>query len=374
MAVPADEELQELLDEFVCVRIVQMWAVDLHKFEFDGSLTWAIFFMNADGSIYGRSGSRSGLQKQSAREISLAGFKKSLRGALALHASYAEDQDGVRAGLAGKIATEKPPWPTPEVIPAMKATARFENRFLGEPKPGHHGGCIHCHMIPTNELKSLRRAEKPIPDRKFYPYPMPDQLGFRMDPKEMATVERVDADSIAAAGGLRQGDVFLRLEGQPILSTADIQWVLHNAADRDTLQGEVARGDRVETVGLELPDGWRTRLADWRFINKGLLRQMLGFNVTSLPKTRARRLGLTGKLGLEVDRTTPEIRRQTGLGHRDLIVALDDDRAPKSVGAFTAYVFREKPAGSTLKITILRISDRPGNHESDIEVTVEKPK
>ena len=75
---------------------------------------------------------------------------------------------------------------------------------------------------------------------------------------------------------------------------------------------------------------------------------------------------------MEVDHTTPQIRRATGLGHRDLIVAVDGDRAAMTVtvGAFTGWVFRNKPRDSKLKITILRISDRPGPHESDIEVTV----
>ena len=71
-----------------------------------------------------------------------------------------------------------------------------------------------------------------------------------------------------------------------------------------------------------------------------------------------------------VDRATPALRRETGLGHLDLIVAIDDEREPLTVGTFTAYVLRDKPKGSTLKVTIKRVSDRVGKHESDIEVRV----
>ncbi|MCZ6806320.1 MAG: hypothetical protein O7F08_05160 [Deltaproteobacteria bacterium] len=35
---------------------------------------------------------------------------------------------------------------------------------------------------------------------------------------------------IANAAGFKVGDRIVSLKGQPILSTADIQWVLHNAA------------------------------------------------------------------------------------------------------------------------------------------------
>lgn len=370
MAVPTDGELKELLDKFVCVRLVQMWGVDLHRFEFDRALTWAIFFMNADGSMYGRYGSRSGLRDLSAREISLTGFKESLRAALELHTRYTTDPQAVKPELADKVAGAGPTWRRPEEIPTMRASGRFGARF-GELQRDQHGGCIHCHMVATNELKSLRDVGEPIPDRKLFPYPMPDQLGFRMDPTRRATVQRVLDGTIAARAGLQGGDRILRLAGQPILSTADIQWVLHNAGDEDSLEMELARGDRRQSLQLELPPGWRLHLEDWRFINPGLVRQMLGFDVQALPPARAARLGLTGKLALQVDRTTPAIRRQTGLGHLDLIVAVDDIRTPLTVGTFTGYVLRNKPKGSVLKITILRISDRLGKQESDIEITVQ---
>ena len=47
-----------MMDQFVCVRAVQMYGVDLSLFQFQGQLTWAAVFLNADGTIYGRYGSR----------------------------------------------------------------------------------------------------------------------------------------------------------------------------------------------------------------------------------------------------------------------------------------------------------------------------
>ena len=368
MAVPSDEELQGLLNQFVCVRVVQMHGVDLHRFAFDGSLTWAIFMMNADGTIYGRYGSRSGLNKLSAREISLAGFKKSLRGAVALHKRYGQDKPAVSKQLAGKTPTRKPHWPTPESIPTLKDNTRLNRGFVGA--AGKHGGCIHCHMVPTNKIKSLRLTNQEIHDRELFPYPMPNRLGFRMDPQEMATILNVRPQSAASRSGLRKGDQILRIDGQPILSTADIQWLLHNADDQDVLNVEIARGDQTEMQKLELEAGWRRQLGDWRFINKALLRQILGFNVDMIPARRARRLGLGGKLALTVDRTTRELRKATGLGNRDLIVAVDGKREPMTVGAFTAYVLRKKK-GEKLKVTIREIVDRFPPPEHEVEVTVQ---
>lgn len=369
VAVPADDELRELLEQFVCVRLVQMHGVALERFAFDGSLTWAIFLMNADGVTYGRYGSRSGLQKLSEREISLKGFKKTLRGALDLHARYQKDKTGIAEALAGKSRTKKPYWPTPDAIPTLKQNARFENPFIGQ--SGKQGGCIHCHMVPMNEIKSLREAKREIHDRDLFPYPMPTALGFRMDPNEMATILRVWPKSAAGRAGLEKGDRVLRMEGQFIVSTADIQWILHNAGNEDSLVLEVARGDETKTIELKLADGWRRELGDWRFINKGLLRQMLGFNVDMMPRQRATRIGLGGKLALTVDRTTRETRMATGLGNKDLIVAVDGKREPMTVGAFTAYVLREKKKGDKLAVTIMQIVDRFPRPEHTVEVTVE---
>lgn len=368
MAVPADDELEGLLEKFVCVRIVQMWGTDLSRFQFDGSLTWAIFFTNADGTIYGRYGSRSATGKLSEKEISLTGFKKSLGGALALHVRYTKDKDTVAKELAGKSSQAKPVWSRPEEIPALKSNPRFDKPFVGQ--RGRHGGCIHCHMFSTAELKSLREAGKPIPDRSFFPYPLPDELGFHMNPEEMATVQRVKPHSLAAKAGLEQGDRILRLQGQSILSTADLQWVIHNAGDKDTLVAEVSRKQEKKTLKLELPQDWRLGLSDWRFINMGLLRQTLGFNVNEMPKRRAQRLGLEGKMALLVHRTTRELRQETGLGNQDLIVAIDGRREPMTVGAFTRYVFRQKKPGSKLKLTLLQIVDRFPRPELEVEVVV----
>lgn len=369
VAAPADNELQGLLDRFVCVRLVQMHGVDLAKFEFDGSLTWAAFFMNGDGTIYGRYGSRSGLRNLSEKEISLTGFKKSIRGALALHKRYGKDKEAVGKSLAGKLSTAKPRWPKPEAIPSLKDNKRFNKPFVGH--SGVRAGCIHCHMVPTNELKSLRAAELPIPDRLFFPYPLPNALGMNMDKDEMATVKRVRPESIAAKAGLKDGDVVLKLGRQPILSPADIQWVLHNAADKDSLVAEIRRGEStLLSAKLELPQNWRRSLNDWRFINPGLLRQLLGFNVRAIPRRRANRMGLKGKMAFVVNQTTRPLRMQTGIGNKDMIVAIDDMQKPMTVGQLTAYVFRKKPKGSKLKITIMQLTDRLPRPEHTVEVTV----
>ena len=65
-----DPKVAALMDKFVCVRLVQANAMDLALFQFDYDLTFVVFFMNADKTIYGRYGSRSD-RKNATRDISI---------------------------------------------------------------------------------------------------------------------------------------------------------------------------------------------------------------------------------------------------------------------------------------------------------------
>ena len=56
-----------------------------------------------------------------------------------------------------------------------------------------------------------------MPGRLLFPYPHPKTLGLILDPKEKATVLRVEEKSPAEKAGFRKGDAILTLEGQPPL-------------------------------------------------------------------------------------------------------------------------------------------------------------
>ena len=101
------------MDKFVCVRLVQANALDLALFQFDYDLTFAVFFLNADKTIYGRFGSRSD-RKDAAKDISLDGFRKALTAALDLHKHYPAN----KASLAGKQPRSSR-FKTPEDFPSL---------------------------------------------------------------------------------------------------------------------------------------------------------------------------------------------------------------------------------------------------------------
>lgn len=229
-----------------------MWGVDMSRFQFDGMLTWAAFFNNADGTIYGRYGSR-GSKDGGSKDVSLAGFKAALEGALDLHRGYPAN----RKELAGRTGP-KSPWATPEVMPAF-ADRRYKRDGITQ------GGCIHCHHVDQGRIQSAWMEKKGVPDSFLWSYPMPDVIGLNLDVHEKATVKAVRNPSAAATAGFKVGDQIVRLEGQPLLSIADFQWVLHNAKDTATLNAEVDRAGKKVELRLALAEGWRRQFNfTWR--------------------------------------------------------------------------------------------------------------
>src|SRR5215831_10189586 len=57
--VDRDPVLRPLLEKFVRVRVVSTNHLDLSLFQYDYDQSFAVFFLNADGTIYGRFGTRS---------------------------------------------------------------------------------------------------------------------------------------------------------------------------------------------------------------------------------------------------------------------------------------------------------------------------
>ena len=234
-----DPDLARVMDRFVCVRIVQACGLDLSLFQFDWRQTWTVFLLNADRAIYAR---------YDAREANdVLGLRKAMEGALELH----EKWPGNREELAAKTGP-RPRWKTPEEIPAL--------REKGIPRPvTGRSGCIHCHNVLEGGTRSLEAAREPVPERDLAPYPVPQRVGIMLSTRERATVSSIDRNSPAEKAGFREGDRIVRFGGQPILSWADVQWVLYRAEETDSLRIDLDRaGTPVETK-IVLSPGWRGR-------------------------------------------------------------------------------------------------------------------
>ena len=89
--VDRDPVIRPLLEKFVCVRIISTNGLDLSLFQFDTDQSFTMFFLNADGTIYGRFGTRSH-RTNWVGDVSLPGLAKALQGAIELHNSYPKNK------------------------------------------------------------------------------------------------------------------------------------------------------------------------------------------------------------------------------------------------------------------------------------------
>lgn len=239
MARREDKELARLMDQFVCVRVVQAWGLDLSIFQFDWRATWAMFLMNADKEVYARFSAR--------KEEELEGLRATLEGVLELHKNYPAN----KGDLAGKRGLPFP-WKSPEEMPAIVEKAKFQPARSKK-------GCVHCHNVDDAVPKSYKTLGKAPPERFLALYPTTQQTGFTLDLKSATLVTDVAPGRPADKAGLKAGDRILRLGGQPILSVADARWALWSAEDIATIKIEIDRGGAKSEIALTLPAGWRTR-------------------------------------------------------------------------------------------------------------------
>ena len=343
------------MDKFVCVRLVQANALDLALFQFDYDLTFAVFFLNADKMIYGRFGSRSD-RKDAAKDISLDGFRKALTAALDLHKHYPAN----KASLAGK-QPRSTRFKTPEDFPSLagkyKPTLDYEGKVVQS--------CLHCHQVRDAERRCFRDDQKPIPDAVLYPYPMPNVAGLSLDRKEKAKVTGVAAGSPAEKAGVKVGDQILSLEGQPLLSIADVQWVLHNAGEPATLNAQILRKRRRIKLALDLASDWR-RQSDiaWRTTTWDLRRMVAGGMVlqdSTAEERRAARLP-ENTLALRVNHLGEygdhAVAKRAGFKKDDILVSVDGQNSRLAESELFRYLLQRKMPGEKIPVTVLRNGER----------------
>ncbi len=331
------------MDQFVCVRLVRGQDFDLSLFQFDLDQSFAVFFLNADKTIYGRYGTRSDFH-EAERDISLEGLRKAMATALVWHQNLAkyEEQLAAKRGPRPKYASF-------DRIPTRQEGRRFR---------AFRGGCTHCHDIRTARQFAYFDAGQPIPEKELFPWPLPDAAGWGLDPKEKATVRKIWEKSPAQRAGFRVGDEIIHLAGQPILSLADVQWVLHQAKSEDVLLAEIRRDGKMLNIDITLDKGWRRNAnISWRPSTRVLRRRFLSrIRFQDLTPAERDKLGLSRtKLALE---TGLVISKSSGFQRGDVVLAVDGQQAYMSEGDLIAYIAQEKHAGDSVKFTLLRAGER----------------
>lgn len=362
--VDQDPVIRPLLDQFVCVRQVSTNGLDLTQFQYDTDQSFAVFMLNADGTVYGRFGTRSH-RTEWYGDVSLPGLAKALQGALELHADYPEN----RAMLVGKRGGE-PEVTSPEKYPSLKD--RFTDQLDYEGNVAK--SCIHCHQIGDAQREYYWHREQTIPEKVLFPYPHPKSIGLILDPKERATVKSIDRGSIADASGLRSGDQIERFGGQPPLSFADVQWVLHQTdGGGGAIPMRVRRDGQTLDLTLELPAGWR-KLGDisWRATTWGLRRMVTGGMVLEALSDEARKeRGISGDatalLVKHVGQYGPHAAaKQAGFKEQDVLVTYNGRDDLPSEQALMSYAVTHLKPGDKIDVVVRR-----GNRDVSLQLPIQ---
>jgi hypothetical protein len=340
-----DRELEELEKKFVCVRVVHNKGLDLKLFQFDYDQSWCAMFLNADQTIYGRYGTRADRGPQSDAYLTLPSFRKAMERALELHRGY----PGNKAQLEGKLGKE-PDYPVAEKIPGLQDRAKGAVT---------RQTCIHCHMVREYQLRA-KWEQKRLSPEDLWVYPLPNNMGLRMDINDGLLVKAVTPDSPAARAGLMPGDELVTLGGQRLLSLADIQWVLHTAPAETRLPVTLRRGGQAVEKTIALGGNWKESDLSWRASSWYGLRQ--GFKTTPLSGEEKRKRDLAAdQMALMVEgmfspRTAP--LKDAGIQLKDVIVAVDGKTNLMNETQFLVYLRLAHPPGDKATFTVLRGKER----------------
>jgi len=155
------------------------------------------------------------------------------------------------------------------------------------------------------------------------------------------------------------------LAGQPLLSIADVQWVLHSAKVPSELNAQVLRSRKKLNLTLTLDSGWRRHSdVSWRATTWDLRRMALGGLVlkslppdkrgeTSLGESQlALAVGYVGEYGAHA------AAKKAGFKKDDIIVSVDEQSAAMTEGELLAYLLQKKMIGARVPMTVLREGQR----------------
>jgi serine protease Do len=353
LVVKRDERIQKLMDEFICVRVVQTNGLDLSLFQFDYDQSFHAVLMNADKAIYGRYGTRSA-NKEEFQDMTMEGFAEAMQAALDLHKAY----PGNAQQLAGKKGG-KPEFAVPEQFPSLKQYGATIDYVGATAK-----SCIHCHQIRDADREHVRSQRKLLREEQIFPYPLPETIGLKLDPKKRATVLEVADPSPAKSAGLQAGDEIREFGGQPITSIADIQWVLHHTPARGSVcQIAYVRGKARYTGAVQFQDGWRAGDISWRPTTWELRAMALGgMKLKTLTAEQRKAAKLPEEaVGLVVEHLgwygEHARAKNAGMEKGDIILFVNERSNFNSESALIAYLMQEKRRGDMLTIKARRGSE-----------------
>ncbi|MDA1229563.1 MAG: Trx7/PDZ domain-containing (seleno)protein [Planctomycetota bacterium] len=328
-------------EKFVSVRQVEMKGVDLSLFQFDHDLNWAGMFINSDGVVYARYGTQSA--EGSDAYNSIDGLINTMNRVLELHAAYPNNKkelEGKRGTKSQSSALE---------MPGLKNPAKYAQQTT-------RSNCIHCHNIHDAEHQQALEAGTYSPEM-LGKYPLPDNIGLKIDRKSGIQVAEVHDKSAVAKAGIKVGEDIVRINGQRMTSIADMQWVFHHLPNTDTAITIECSDTGKHKIALTA--GWKQNDFSWRgsMWNAPPRFQVWVPELTGdalaqlgLPKTD----GALEARWINKEATSGQQAIADGLREKDVIIAAFGQPIRVNSRQFQSHLKLNYKVGDTLPLTILR--------------------
>lgn len=295
-------------------------------------MTFAVFFLDAQERVYARYGGRD--SKNADNRQSLEGLRHTMESVLEMHGRETKQFAPKAGDGAPKHIRDYP----------------REGEGAGA---GAERGCMHCHQV--KEILDRKLVADGLWTRdKTYRYPLPENLGFRLEVNRGNVVESVRDDSPADRVGMEPGDVIQRIGDVPIHSFGDATFALDRAPATGKLAMTVLRGERSMTATLALEEGWRKTDIRWRQSLRRFVPNLplYGDDLTA-PERQA--LGLSEKqLAFRQKPRVPSRAEQAGFRGGDIILGPSEPPLEMGVNDFLYYIQREFLVGDKIEISILR--------------------
>jgi hypothetical protein len=340
-------DLDPLLKQFVTVRLIDAQAADLRLLPMEGyqdfDLSWWGWLLSPEGKVYGVFGGRDEVSDET--RISIPALAVTLKRVLDHHYDarpQAHAADGPAPALQGKAKT-------PRDLPGY---ATWYERGGPEIKAAT---CIHCHQVgeivrqPAVDLKQFDKR------RDFDVWPLPENVGLSVDRDHGLLVTKVTPGGAAERAGMKAGDVLAAAGGRRLFSQADFRGVLHRGP-RGAGSVDVVwlRGDAVRSAALDVSDGWRKTVLDWRMsVSQGNVGAGPDFFPLAFNAAKRKARGVAeGTMAVEPYLWPQSSALRAGMRGSDCVTAVDG-RTPDVAGrAFLVWFRQHYEPGDEVTFTV----------------------
>ncbi|MFN6398894.1 MAG: Trx7/PDZ domain-containing (seleno)protein [Planctomycetota bacterium] len=353
-SVLKSKDLQALLDDFVCVRLINANDIDLSQFQFDYDLSFSSLIFHPEGSLIARYGSWQ--HQLDEAETSTKSLQAALQKARTIHKDWDQNKDRVGPKQGGST-----PFKTPIEIPGLAGKYQRELNWEGNVVQS----CVHCHQIGDAYRAWYRKQGKGIPKDLIYPMPDPITIGLKMNQDVGTKVREVQPGSFAQQAGFKPGDDITAIDGAPMVSIADIAWALHRSSDPGKSVWTVQRDSKIMDLQVTLGPGWRSHSNIASRVGTWQMRAMVqgGMVLRTLDASKRLDLGLAQEdLGLVVhglgEYGEHAAAKNAGFRKGDIVLTIQGVQGPVDESQLIGKLLELHPKSTQIRAKVLREKQR----------------